>query len=45
MRIIEATVNGKLYYRVQVYAGTETSDAKELEKIKDMDLPTLVVKY
>ena len=46
VRIIEATVNGKLYYRVQVYAGTETSDAKELEKkLKDMDLPTLVVKY
>jgi cell division protein FtsN len=46
VRITEAVVNGKRYYRVQVYAGKDNSDAKELEKnLKAMNLPTLVVKY
>lgn len=46
VRITEAVVNGKRYYRVQVYAGKDNSDAKELEKnLKAMNLPTLIVKY
>ena len=46
VRIIEAVVNGKKYYRVQVYAGGDVSDAKQLEKkMQDMGLPTFVVRY
>ncbi|AFM21511.1 hypothetical protein Anamo_0874 [Acetomicrobium mobile DSM 13181] len=46
VRIVEAVVNGKRYYRVQVYAGGDVSDAKQLEKkMQDMNLPTFVVKY
>lgn len=46
VRIIEAVVNGKKYYRVQVYAGGDVSDAKQLEKkMQGMGLPTFVVRY